>query len=85
MNLPIDEFVATCELCFENLCFVSRLATCESRGSRYMQYTRVIIELATEFSPLHYVFSYLGFSVDSLMYAFLSRGFSFSFMHSSVR
>ena len=81
MNLPIDEFVATCELCFENLCFVSRLATCESRGSRYMQYTRVIIELATATA---YVFSYLGFSVDSLMYAFLSRGFSFSFMHSSV-
>ena len=82
MNLPIDKFVATCKLCFENLYFVSRLATCESRGGTYMQYTRVIIELATATA---YVFSYLGFSVDSLMYAFLSRGFSFSFMHSSVR
>ena len=85
MNLPIDKFVATCKLCFENLYFVSRLAMCESRGGSDMQYTQVIIELVTEFSPLHYVFSYLGFSVDSLMYAFLSRGFSFSFMYSSMR
>ena len=54
MNLPLDKFVATCKLGFENLLFVSlqRVSPEEVSSllrSSYMQYTRVLIELATEF------------------------------------
>ena len=60
--------------------FIIRKHIYESRGGSYMQYTRVLFELATG------AFSFLGFlSGDGLIFALFDRGFTFSLIHSLMR
>jgi len=82
INLPVDKFVA--QYMWSRLWkfIIRKHATCESRGGSDMQYTRVFVELATEFSLVYFLFlAFSPLTVWCMHFSAMTSPFFHSLVH----